>query len=96
MMAAFGITHHFKGGTQEQYENSIATVHPAGGLPPGQTTHVGAKTADGWLVIALWESEESWVKFRDETLLPGLASAEGGFQVPPDETTFEIVNFETA
>jgi hypothetical protein len=95
-MAVFGVTHRFKGGTQEQYENALRAVHPPGGLPPGQTFHVGAKTADGWLVIALFDSEDAWVKFRDETLLPGLASAENAFAGPPDETTFEIVNLQTA
>jgi ketosteroid isomerase-like protein len=34
---AYGIVHFFQGGTKEQYEASIAAVHPAGGgLPEGQ------------------------------------------------------------
>ena len=33
---AYGIVHHFKGATKEQYEASIAAVHPAdGSLPAG-------------------------------------------------------------
>jgi hypothetical protein len=96
MATTFGVTHFFAGGTQEQYQNAIKVVHPPGGLPPGQTIHVGANTADGFLVIALFDSEDSWVKFRDETLLPGLGSAENAFSSPPVETTFEIVNLETA
>jgi hypothetical protein len=28
---AYGIVHHFPGGTKEQYEASIAAVHPSGG-----------------------------------------------------------------
>jgi len=36
----FGIIHHFPGGTQQQYEASIAAVHPSRDqLPEGQTFH---------------------------------------------------------
>ena len=31
----FGVVHHFPGGTRENYEASIAAVHPANGLPDG-------------------------------------------------------------
>ena len=34
---AYGVVHFFAGGTREQYEASIAAVHPSnGGLPAGQ------------------------------------------------------------
>jgi hypothetical protein len=89
---SFGVIHRFKGGTKEQYDRSLKKVHPDDGesLPAGQTFHVGAETDDGRIVIALWDSEESWVKFRDETLMPGLAETEGGLPSPPEETTFRI------
>ena len=31
----YGVVHHFPGGTKENYEASIAAVHPANGLPSG-------------------------------------------------------------
>jgi hypothetical protein len=66
-MATFGIVHRFPGGTKEQYDASIARVHPAdGSLPAGQTKHAAGATDDGWIVIALWDSRESWERFRDE------------------------------
>jgi hypothetical protein len=35
---AYGVVHHFPGGTKEQYEASIRAVHPSRGeLPEGQT-----------------------------------------------------------
>src|SRR5438270_615099 len=38
---AYGVVHHFKGGTKEQYEASIAAVHPAdGSLPAGPALEV--------------------------------------------------------
>jgi hypothetical protein len=91
-MATYGIVHHFPGGTKESYEAGLAHVHPAdGSLPEGQTFHVAGPTGDGWIVIALWDSVESWERFRDETLVPGLqAVGEAGFPTPPEETTFEV------
>jgi hypothetical protein len=72
-MATFGITHRFAGGTKDQYEASIARVHPQdGSLPEGQTYHAAGATDDGWVVIAIWDTRESWERFRDETLMPGL------------------------
>src|SRR5437588_10765409 len=71
-MSTFGIIHRFAGGTKEQYEASIARVQPPdGGLPKGQTYHAAGATDDGWVVVALWDSRESWESFRDETLTPG-------------------------
>jgi hypothetical protein len=89
---AYGIVHRFRGGTSEQYEASLAKVHPNGGaeLPEGQTLHIGGRTDDGWIVIAVHESRESWERFRDEILTPGLQEVEGGFAGPPEETTFEV------
>ncbi len=96
-MAAFGIIHRFKGGTREQYENGLKVVHPDGGkgLPPGQTLHLAGPTEDGWVVVAVHESKESWERFRDGTLLPGLGQVENGFQGPPEETTFEVDRVRT-
>jgi len=91
-MASFGIVNRFPGGTKDQYEAAIARVHPSdGSLPAGQTYHVAGATDDGWVVVALWDSRESWERFRSETLLPGLQGlGEAGFPSPPEETSFEI------
>ena len=95
-MAAFGIVHRFKGGTREQYENNIKALHPDGGkaLPPGQTLHLAGATDDGWIIVAVHDSKESWERFRDETLVPGLPKVENGLQGQPDETTFEVDNVQ--
>jgi hypothetical protein len=93
-MSTFGIVHRFRGGTEDQYEASLAEVHPAdGSLPDGQVYHAAGATDDGWIVIALWDSRESWDRFRDQALLPGLERiGERGLPAPPEETTFEIHN----
>lgn len=89
---AFGVVHHFAGGTKEQYEASIAAVHPGKGkLPDGQTFHAAGSSAGGWTIMAVHESKESWERFRDQTLLPRLqAGIEGGFTGPPQETEIDI------
>jgi hypothetical protein len=94
---AYGIIHRFPGGTKEQYEAAVARVHPSEGLPDGQVVHIAGPTDDGWIVIAVHESKESWERFRDDTLLPGLSDlGDEGFAGPPEETTYDIDVLEQA
>jgi len=90
---AYGIVHRFPGGTKEQYDASIATVHPSdGSLPEGQVFHVAGPSEDGWVIVAIHDSAESWERFRDEKLIE-LSDVEGGFPTPPQETTFTVVEW---
>ena len=91
---AYGVVHHFAGGTREQYEASLGAVHPSdGSLPEGQLFHAAGASADGWTIIAVHESQESWERFRDGTLMPAMAAGiEGGFSAPPQETVFTVHN----
>jgi hypothetical protein len=90
----YGIVHHFPGGTKEQYEASIAAVHPSrDSLPKGQIFHAAGPTADGWVVVAVHDSKESWETFRDSILMPKMQQGiQGGFTTPPQETAFEGYN----
>jgi hypothetical protein len=89
---AYGIVHQFPGATEDQYLAAVAAVHPSdGSLPEGQIFHAAGPTADGWLVIAIHESQESWERFRDGTLMPRLqAGIDGGPEGPPQESAFEV------
>ncbi len=91
---AYGVVHQFAGGSEEQYQASIAAVHPSGGsLPEGQVFHVAGPSADGWTIVAIHVSKESWEQFRDGTLMPRMqAGIDGGFAAPPEETTFEVTS----
>ncbi len=96
---AYGVVHRFPGGTKEQYEGSIAAVHPNGGrdLPDGQIFHAAGPSQEAWTIVAIHDSQESWERFRNETLMPRFqAGIEGGFASPPDETTFEVENQQPA
>lgn len=94
---SYAVVHHFAGGTEDQYNASLAAVHPPEGLPEGQTFHVAGPTDDGWIIVAIHESQDSWEKFRDGTLGPKMAAGiDGGFTSPPKETTFEVHHHEAA
>ena len=89
---AFGIIHHFPGGTKEQYQASVAAVHPAdGSLPDGQVIHMAGAVPGGWTIVAVHESKASWENFRDNILGPKLAAGvAGGFESPPQETEIDL------
>jgi hypothetical protein len=88
---AFGVIHHFPGGSRENYEASIAAVHPANGLPDGQIFHAAGPSTDGWTIVAVHESQQSWEAFRDHILMPRMqAGIDGGFPTPPEETVFDV------
>jgi hypothetical protein len=95
---AYGIVHRFPGGTKEQYEASIAAVHPSdGSLPEGQLFHVAGPSGDDWTIVAIHDSQESWERFRNETLMPTMSEGiDGGFRTPPEETTFTVHNQQTS
>jgi hypothetical protein len=93
---AYGVVHFFPGGTKEQYEASIAAVHPGRDtLPKGQIFHAAGKSAGGWTIVAIHESKESWERFRDDILLPQFKKGvKGGFTKAPEETTFDVYNLQ--
>ena len=79
---------------KEQYEASIAAVHPSrDSLPKGQIFHAAGASAGGWTIVAVHDSKESWERFRDTILMPRMKQGiSGGFTTPPQETTFEVHN----
>ena len=90
----YAIVHHFPGGTKEQYDAVLKAVHVSTDqLPEGQIFHAAGQSADGWTVIAVHDSKESWEQFRDNILMPRMKQGiSGGFTTPPQETTFEVHN----
>ena len=93
---AYAIVHKFPGGTKEQYEASIAAVHPRGGLPEGQIFHSAGPSAGGWTIVAVHDSKESWERFRDGILMPRMQKGiKGGFTTTPQETAFEVYNMQS-
>lgn len=93
---AYAIVHYFAGGTKEQYEKTLAAVHPSKiGLPAGQIFHAAGPSAGGWTVMAVHDSKQSWEQFRNEILMPTLVKGvAGGFTGPPQQTEFEVHNLK--
>ena len=89
------ITHFWPGATMDQYEATIAVVHPPGGLPDGQTYHAAGPADGGVLIAAVWESKEHFDRFLNDKLLASMP-IEGGFSGQPQERTAEIGNLLTA
>jgi hypothetical protein len=89
---AYGVIHHFPGGTRENHEASVAAVHPGPDtLPPGQVMDIAGAVERGRTIVAVHESQENWEGFRDNVLAPRLqAGIDGGFPTPPRETTIEL------
>jgi len=91
---SYGIVHHFAGGTKEQYEATLAAVHPSdGSLPAGQQFHAAGPSEGGWTIVAIHDSQDTWESFRDSVLMPRLqAGIEGGLAGPPQEYAFDVAN----
>jgi hypothetical protein len=89
---AYGVIHHFPGGTKENYEASIAAVHPSdGSLPKGQVFHAAGPVPGGWTILAVHDSKESWEQFRDTILMPRMEQGiDGGFPTPPEQTEIDL------
>ena len=69
------------GMTSKQYDDVWEDLRAAGQTnPDGLLHHIGAPTADGWMVVDVWESEEHFNKFG-EILMPLLEKN----QVPETE-----------
>ncbi len=90
---AYLLTHFWPNGTEEQYRTTVAAVHPAEGLPPGQTYHAAGPTDGGYLVAAIWNSKGDADAFVQEKLMTPI---EGGFQGAPVERTAEVSNLQSA
>ena len=92
---AYLMTHFWPGGTEDQYSATIAAVHPADGLPEGQTYHAAGPTEGGFLIAAVWDSKEHSDRFVSEVLMPSMP-VDGGFSGQPEERLAEVIHLEPA
>jgi hypothetical protein len=92
---AYLITHFWPGATEDQYNTTVAAVHPPGGLPEGQVYHAAGPSDGGILITAVWDSKEQYERFLHDKLMASMPIA-GGFAGQPEERTAEIVNLQTA
>jgi hypothetical protein len=88
---AFLMTHFWPGGTMDQYNATVAVLHPPHGLPEGQLCHAAGPTDGGVLVGAVWESEEHFERFLSDRVMASMP-IEGGLSGQPEQRTADIEN----
>jgi hypothetical protein len=91
---AYLMTHFWPGGTEDQYHAMLSVVHPDG-LPAGQVYHAAGPTEGGFLIVVVWDSQESADRFVRDTLMASMP-VEGGFEGRPEERVAMAVNVKTA
>jgi heme-degrading monooxygenase HmoA len=89
------MSHFWPGGTEEQYRKTLEAVHPASGLPDGQTYHAAGPTDGGYLISVIWDSKQQADAFTENELMKK-KPVDGGFSGQPEERTAEVANLETA
>jgi len=92
---AYLITHFWPGATVDQYNATVAVVHPPGGLPEGQIYHAAGPAEGGILIAAVWNSKDDFERFLNDKLMPSMP-VEGGFSGAPEERAADIANLQTA
>jgi hypothetical protein len=63
--------------TPEQYDAVSDRVMPGGNLPDGCQLHVAGPVAEGFRVITIWDSADTFHKFRQQKLLPAIQEVTG-------------------
>lgn len=90
------VVNEIQGGSQELYEKVNEKAMPGGKLPDGGQVHIAGPIEGGWRVITVWDSEDHFNKFREETLLPALKEAGEGDRIEPSIQTGEVFRLVTA
>ena len=78
------IVNEIEGGSQEMYDKVNPKVMEGGNLPAGCQLHIAGPIENGWRVITVWDSEDQFQQFRDETLIPALREADEGDRIAPN------------
>jgi len=75
----FGVVQDMPGVSEEEYRLVEKRLGPD--RPPGLLAHVAGPTEEGWRIVNVWQSEESFRRFQSERLVraAGLAAQEEGF-----------------
>jgi hypothetical protein len=90
------IVNEIEGGSQEMYDQVNPKVMEGGRLPDGCQLHIAGPIDSGWRVITVWDSEEQFQQFRDETLIPALREADEGDRIAPHITAQPVHKLLTA
>jgi hypothetical protein len=86
------VVNEIEGGSQELYDQVNPRVMPDGKLPDGCELHIAGPYEKGWRVITVWESDERFQQFRNETLIPAMQEAGAQDRIMPTISTQPVHN----
>ena len=89
------VVNEIEGGSQELYDRVNPKVMPDG-LPDGCQLHIAGPVESGWRVITVWESEERFQRFREETLIPAMREADAENRIAPSITASPVYKLITS
>ena len=86
------VVNEIEGANQDFYDQVNPKVMPGGQLPEGCQVHIAGPTESGWRVITVWDSDERFQQFRDETLIPTMREVGGEQRIAPAIKTSPVHN----
>jgi len=86
------VVNEIEGGSQDFYDQVNPKVMPGGQLPEGCQAHIAGPVDNGWRVITVWDSDERFQQFRDETLIPAMREVGGDDRIAPAIKTSPVHN----
>ena len=89
------VVNEIEGGSQDLYERVNPKAMPDG-LPDGCQLHIAGPIEGGWRVITVWESEERFQQFREESLIPAMREAGAEDRIAPSISTNPVHRLITA
>ena len=75
----------------DRIEEAVGAGLGEAGPPDGLMAHVSAPTGDGFEIIEVWRSDESWNAFWETIALPAIIGA--GAAPPPAPTVAPVWGF---
>jgi hypothetical protein len=90
------IVNEIEGGNEDFYEQVNSKVMPGGKLPEGCQVHIAGPVENGWRVITVWDSDERFQQFRDETLLPTMREVGDEGRIAPSINSEPVHRLMTA
>ena len=90
---AVALVLRFEGLGQDNYDavmKELGFDGPGATGPEGIVSHTAGKSANGWCVVDIWESEAPLTKFSESTLGPAFAKV--GDVPEPTVTAFQVHN----
>jgi hypothetical protein len=89
------VVNNIEGGSQDFYEQVNPKVMPDGRLPEGCQLHIAGPTEKGWRVITVWDSDEQFQQFRNDTLIPAMREAGSEERIAPSISTDPVYRLIT-